>query len=284
MRQSKIQNQNPKSQGLAAKSTKNAKVAGSTGRRVARVQPFLVRLHRRGYNPGTLHGESMTTVSAATYNELVALSEQTWKVTDQTLYRLCRENPGHADRSAVCAKLWIIGRTFATGIERKVKTDGTQGSSMSQVADHFCKHSTEIDSWFAELAGIAEPLDATKCKSIVSIHGRMVGLLCPITRRNQSTRSFVSKYMHFHNPAVPIFDSLAFGVLRGLARWNHSMALFEMPTEKDESYGWYVMRFLALYKQLEAAGLMPSVRHLDYYLLSLVSNSSESAEPEATSP
>src|SRR4051812_35154771 len=139
---------------------------------------------------------------------------------EKTLSRLGRENPDHARRSSVCAKLWIIGRTYATGIERKVATTGSQGSSMSQVTDLFLSHAPEIDGLFDELREITEPLDLVRLKAIVSIHGRLVSLLCPITRKNQSTRSFVSKYMHFHNPAVPIYDSVATAALRGLIRWH----------------------------------------------------------------
>jgi hypothetical protein len=83
------------------------------------------------------------TINAAAYRRHVAYSEKTWNVTDQTLYRLCRENPDHNRRSSVCAKLWIIGRTFVTGIERKVATKRTQGSSMSQVADLFVRRAAK---------------------------------------------------------------------------------------------------------------------------------------------
>lgn len=203
------------------------------------------------------------------YRELVADSESIWKITDQNLYALCRKYPRHNDPSAVCAKLWIIGRTFATGIERKIATKHTQGSSMSQVADHFTKHGARIDSWFDELRVVSAPLDDEKCGLIVSIHGRMVRLLRPITRKKQSTPSFVSKYMHFHNSVVPIYDGLALASLRGLMRWSDSMAVFKMPSDADKEYGWYVMRFLALHRQLAESGLRPTTRNVDYYLLSL---------------
>jgi hypothetical protein len=79
--------------------------------------------------------------------------------------------------------------------------------------------------------------------------------------------------MHFHNPAVPIFDSLASGALCSLVRWSNDMAVFGMPRSADEWYGWYVMRFLSLYEKLTAAGLKPTVRRIDYYLLSLAGSS-----------
>ena len=212
-------------------------------------------------------------LSVLEYKSSVAYYDETWKVMDDVLYRLCRDNPDHARRSSVCAKLWIIGRTYATGIERKVATSGTQGSSMSQVTEHFLAHANEIDSWFRELRNTDEPLNAEKLSLIVTIHGRMVRLLCPITHRYQSTRSFVSKYMHFHNPAVPIYDSVAVTALTGLLRWNKTLSVFEMPTDADQEYGWYTMRFFGLYQKARAIGLIPTVRHLDHYLLSLADSS-----------
>lgn len=207
------------------------------------------------------------------YRSSIAYYEETWKVMDNALYRLCRENPDHARRSSVCAKLWIVGRTYATGIERKVATTGSQGSSMSQVTEHFLAHAPEIDKEFGQLRTITEPLDPKKLKLIVAIHGRLVTFLCPITRKNQSTRSFVSKYMHFHNSAVPIYDSVATSALTGLLRWHDNLAVFEMPPEADQTYGWYVMRFYGLYQQVAAAGIKPTSRHVDHFLLSLAESS-----------
>ena len=102
---------------------------------------------------------------------------------------------------------------------------------------------------------------------------------CPITRKNQSTRSFVSKYMHFHNPAVPIYDSVATAALRRVVRWHDGLAVFDLPPDADEEFGWYVMRFFGLYEQVRSAGLRPRVRHVDHYLLSMA-DSSYTGTPE----
>lgn len=60
---------------------------------------------------------------------------------------------------------------------------------------------------------------------------------------------FASKYMHFHCPAVPVFDSYAFSPLRSLLRWQTDFELFALPAEADETYAWYAMRFWRLYRQ-----------------------------------
>lgn len=218
---------------------------------------------------------------AEDYKESVAYYEKSWRVMDETLLRLCREHPDHTSAASVFAKLWIIGRSYATGIERKIATDGTQGSSMSQLATHFLGSGKELDRLFDELRTVAEPLAPAKLRTIVSVHGRLVALLRPITRRGQSPRSFVSKYIHFHNPAVPIYDSVAVAALSGVVRWNNELMVFDMPGDADEAYGWYVMRFFQLYKKIESEHLPLTVKYLDNYLLGL-GGSSEQGIQEPT--
>lgn len=205
------------------------------------------------------------------YQKSVTEYKDKWRVLDDVLLRLCRDNPGHTTRREVYAKLWIIGRTYATGIERKVATKGTQGSSLSQVAEHFLAHGQKLDRLFDELRGITEPLTPAKLRIIVSVHGRIVTFLRPITRKRQSTRSFVSKYMHFHNPVVPIYDSIAAAKLPRIVPWKKELAVFDMPQDADENYGRHVMRFYRLYLVVAAAsaGLPPTVKYLDNYLLGM---------------
>ena len=56
---------------------------------------------------------------------------QNWLQIDNTLYSLCRKNYGHDSMNSINAKLWIIGRTYMTGIERKIESNG------KQVVDNF---------------------------------------------------------------------------------------------------------------------------------------------------
>jgi len=205
---------------------------------------------------------------ATKYRSFVAEAEKNWNVLDRTLYALCDENPGHSDGAVARAKLWLIGRTFTTGIERKIRSGGSMGSSLTTLAELLVARASDVDSCFTALRKIREPLDAAKCKSIVSIHGQMLRLLRPVILRKQSPRSFVSKYMHFHNPVVPIFDSVAVTSLGKLLRWDDAMQVFEIAKGEDKIYGWYVMRFFRLYKQLGALGVRPTARRIDYYLSS----------------
>lgn len=208
------------------------------------------------------------TFSASIYRSALADYDRSWRATDEALYELCRRHPNHGDAGAVNAKLWIIGRTYATGIERKIPSNGKQGGSMSQLAEHLLKHARQADDIFGRLSGLAGPLDPDKLRTILDLHGRFITLVQPVLRQNQSPRSFASKYMHFHCPSVPIIDTFAEAACRKMVPWKKSFCLFDLPANADETYAWYVLRFWQLYQQARASGLEPSVKHLDYYLLS----------------
>ena len=207
-------------------------------------------------------------LSATEYNQSVESYNRKWRVLDETLYRICREHPGHQDEAVVNAKAWIIGRTYATGIERAIRSTQEQGSSLSKLALCLQQHSTKVDEIFGRLGEIDEPLTPDKLLKIVELHGGLIKLLSRITRKNMSPRSFVSKYMHFHTPVVPIFDGFADRKLKRLARWSKSIDLFKIPTGCDSYYGWYVMRFFQVYEAVRSSGLPLSIKLVDNYLLS----------------
>lgn len=192
-----------------------------------------------------------------------------WSQTDETLYSLCQKHYSHNSMNSIDAKLWIIGRTYATGIERKIKSNGNQGGSLSQLAEHLYKNKRTVDNILNKLKPISSSskLTADKLEVIVTLHGEFVGLIKEITRKNQSSRSFVSKYLHFHCPIVPIYDSFASQVLDKFIRWKDSLIIFKNPKIVDEDYLWFALRFWALYKIASDSVEVEKVKHLDYYLL-----------------
>ena len=190
---------------------------------------------------------------------------QNWKTVDQILYRLCSEYPLHSDLPSVTAKVVIIGRAYATQIERKVSTKRTQGSSISQVAALFFDHHAEMDQWFVRIGKITGNLTASNISEILTIHGLILGLLAKLTIRKQSVRTFVSKYMHFHNPVVPIYDSVADGFLPQLI----SLEDIQIPAAEcvDVTYARYAYGFLKLYQSATSQGVPVTMRLLDSYLM-----------------
>ena len=205
------------------------------------------------------------TFSAGDYNSAKQDYEQTWKTIDEIFYRLCRDYPTHSNRLAVTAKVVIIGRTYATGIERHVSTAGTQGSSISQVVSLFLSHGKKIDRWLASLRQVAAPIASSDIRKILTVHALILKLLSGLTIQSQSARTFVSKYLHFHNPAVPIYDNIADGFLPKLVRLRTNQ--INAPAHADKTYAAYVSRFAKLYQSAAVQGVSVTVRLLDYYLI-----------------
>lgn len=193
--------------------------------------------------------------------------QKNWALLNQTLYGLCKNHPDHKDMSAVNAKLWIIGRTTASGIERMIRSKGVQGSSLGQLTNHIYMNHRTVDSIFKRLSMIKEPLNPEKLKIIVTDHGRFVELLSQKLRKNRSARSFASKYMHFHCPAVPIYDSYASRELFRSYPWDDSFEIFDLPTGADEECYYFSLYFWQIYQDFKELVKTINVRLLDSYLL-----------------
>ena len=194
---------------------------------------------------------------------------QNWSLTDKTLYSLCQNNFPHDSMGNINAKLWIIGRAYATGIERKIKSNGYQGDSLSQLAKHIYENKQVVNNIFDKLQSISKDSSLTvqKLEMIISLHGRFVELIKEITREKQSSRSFVSKYMHFHCPIVPIYDSIASQTINKFVRWHKSLIVFDKPDVADENYFWFTLRFWKLYGIASEAIDVLKVKDIDCYLL-----------------
>jgi len=208
-------------------------------------------------------------ISLPAIEELAAASaafDADWGVVDEVLYGLCRRHPGHADRRSLTAKLVLIDRAYSAGLERQVDPD--QGAqAITKIADFMVAHGAAVDALMSELIALQEPLDADAMATIVSLHGRFATLLRELTRGGMTPRSFAAKYLHFHNPAVPLYDSYVSTTLVHLVRWDsQATPFFALPPEGDPDYWDFCVRFLRLYEACHAAGLAVSVKQLDTYL------------------
>jgi len=199
------------------------------------------------------------------YKESCADYKKNYELLNQTLYDLCKKHYGHRNLSAINTKLWMIGRTTASGIERMIRSKGVQGSSLEQLAEHIYKNQRTVESIFRQLSAITEPLTPEKLKIIIIEHGRFVDLLAQKSRKNQPPRSFASKYMHYHCPAIPIYDSYANRELSSY-RWNDRYEIFERPAGADETYYYFILYFWQLYQEFVKSVNTVNVRFLDSYL------------------
>ena len=79
--------------------------------------------------------------------------------------------PGHHSRGPVTAKLALIGRAFAAGLERQVTAP--QGhQAIVVIADFVLEHADHVDEVIAPLGTVGEPLDAEAMAVIIEQHGR----------------------------------------------------------------------------------------------------------------
>ena len=203
----------------------------------------------------------------AQYREASGYYAANWQAIDLALYDLCRKHPDHQRPDGVHAKLNIIGRTYATGIERAVRSRKYQGSAMESLCRHFwsCRH--DLDMAMRPLASIGETLTLANLNDILTAHGKVVSLILPALRPNRTPRSFVSKYLHFHCPAVPIYDSVADHELKRLIRWCSRLEVIPLPKDADERYGKFCLRFWQLLEQLRQSGDDVSVKLMDNFIL-----------------
>lgn len=195
--------------------------------------------------------------------------QSNWKARDDALRALCKKYPNHKYRHGSNAKLWIIARSYATGVERRIESAGTQGSAIEQLSDHFWKNRVSVDKIIRSLHSVREPLTDTKLAQIADAHGRLVRIVQRILKRKEHPRSFVSKYLHFHNPAVPIFDSVVVKGMRKLYPRRREDGSIAASKVQDKDYRSFLMRFSLLYREVRRQGATPSVRFCDYYLLCL---------------
>jgi hypothetical protein len=106
-------------------------------------------------------------------------------------------------------------------------------------------------------------------REVVELHGRITRKLSERTG-NVWLTSFVSKYLHFHCPIVPLYDSNVAGRIGNFVDWQTVTSVRDsLATSPDwaRAYRNFVAAFIALYEQAWAeTALQPSVREIDYLL------------------
>jgi hypothetical protein len=205
-------------------------------------------------------------LSLARYREDCKTYEDQWSTLDQTLYDLCHRCPKHDRIDWVNAKLWIIGRTYATQIERQIPSDGSQGEAMTKLARLLHSRHDEIDGLLATLGTIKAPLSIEALPVILSAHRQLSAIVERTTREGRMPHSFVSKYLHFHCPFVPIYDSVALRALRKLVPAKSLPHAGEPSADADPVYAGYVSRFIVVYARLRDLGVRPTVKLVDNHL------------------
>jgi len=192
-------------------------------------------------------------------------SDLDWGGVDDVLYSVCAESPAHTDRRTITAKLALVGRAYSAGLERCVSPPTGQ-QAITVIADYVTAHGADVDAAMAPVLDLGEPLACGDVQSIVSAHGALLDVLRGVTTTGKTPRSFAAKYLHFHNPVVPIYDEYARIKLTKLVPWDSAFVPFPRPHGADVDYYDFCVRFWRLYKACWDAGVAATVKALDQYL------------------
>jgi hypothetical protein len=137
-----------------------------------------------------------------------------WDLGNDLLYTLCRDHPSHRETSVVIAKVWLIGRAYASAIERRRgRHEASDSFYVESVAAAMM--GSDIDGWIATAQDkAARGQDAMP--EMLATHARVSQLFEGIAGLNK--RSLASKYLHFHVPRVfYIYDTRAVEAMRALS-------------------------------------------------------------------
>jgi hypothetical protein len=185
--------------------------------------------------------------------------EARWKLVDDELYELCGRRR-HDDFDDVFPKVAIVGRVYAAGVSRAWRGEGDPETETAQALRN---QAGLIQQGLQRLEG--HPFDRQTAGEIVKLHADVTRAIS--NRSVQSLTSFVSKYLHFHSPIVPIFDNRAQGAIGNFVhRQRVREALTALP-EGVWAYRSFVSAFVVLHERAHTeTTLEPSVKELDHLL------------------
>lgn len=190
--------------------------------------------------------------------------ETSWKPVDAELYDLCRRRPRHDDFADVYTKVVLIGRVYEAGVARAWRGEGDPESIITNV---LLENAELIRGSLQRLAG--RSFDRETAAEIVELHGHIARA---ISRKSGGVflAAFVSKYLHFHCPIVPIYDSNAQAAIGRYVNQEIVGQIRKAMTQLPEwarAYRNFLAAFIVLYERACAeTTLNPSVKELDHLL------------------
>lgn len=121
------------------------------------------------------------------------------------LYNMCKTYPYHKNTDEIIAKIWLIGRSYAAAIERRRNKKHSNDSFYIWAANEIKRFG--FDEKIQRIPINTHKLDIENFKLIYETHSYITQKFYDITKLKK--RSLASKYIHFHRPIVPIYDSRA---------------------------------------------------------------------------
>jgi hypothetical protein len=189
--------------------------------------------------------------------------KDTWMLGSEVIYGLCSNFPKHTKENEVRAKIWLIGRSHAVAIERRKKNLDKKGDWFYDYAiREFIKFSKKerFDEKLSKLKN--KKFDEAKLKEILILHNELVKFFKELTGLEK--RSLASKYLHFHMPIFPIYDSRANRSIKKIVKGN----IEEFKLIGDKEYSKFCYKILFLYEEIKKqTGKFPTLREIDTFLV-----------------
>ncbi len=187
-----------------------------------------------------------------------------WKPVDGELYALCVRRSSHDDFADVYTKVAMIGRVYEAGVARAWRGTGDPETQVTQ---------TLIEQAYLIRTGLqglgSRSFERQTAAEIVELHGHIARAISHRTK-GVFLASFVSKYLHFHCPIVPIYDSNAQAAIGQYVDQTAvgpiRKAMAQLP-EWARAYRNFVAAFVVLHERAHAeTPLKPTVKELDHLL------------------
>lgn len=190
------------------------------------------------------------------------LKDKKWMLGNNILYKMCLDYPNHIDPEEIRAKIWLIGRSYAASIERRSKIN------KKHINDDFYDYVVQEFIKFNRKNKFDEKLTLLKNKEfnketlndILLIHSELTKFFRELTGKEK--RSLASKYLHFHVPIFPIYDSRAKSSINQIIKGKIELE------GGDEDYENFCKKVLVLYDLIkEQTRKTPTLREIDTFLV-----------------
>lgn len=177
-----------------------------------------------------------------------------WTELDRPIIQYCHDNPDHAEKEKVYAKVALVNRVYRANIQMSLP-----GTEMLLAKELVAK---EADSHLRPAKDVTT-FNRETFPSILEAHGWLVWFTQQVT--NKAHLSFAAKYLSFHNPAaVPILDRKAEAVAKSLV--GHLVPRGLHPGFPNTRYAVFCEHVLALVDELRRAGEEVHMKRLDAVL------------------
>ena len=168
-------------------------------------------------------------------------TEYRFKVMMDTLYNMCRKSKKHStvDINTTISKLMLIGRSHAASLERRKNTEDyawpypSTAKKIAKIKD--------FDLRISKINKYQFPFKDDQIKEINKIVYQLTKVFEEMT--GMAKPSLASKYLHFHAPIVPKYDSYA----------SKAVNSFDLSFDSVE-FGKYKSKYSQYLLKINAAG------------------------------